>query len=1442
EWTLLTHVEGVGQTSPEAGKLHGYTNDSTATISAIPGAGWGFSNWTGDLSGEANPSEIQMNANHEVTAVFKPLYALNFSARDIDNLAILYGSPLLVPSGNPTGYFLEGQAVQVIPAVFSDWEFVSWEGDLSGNAQPGLLTMTSQKTVVAVYSRILADVNMDASKVVPPTTSIAVGNAKFRNNVSSVLLAVTHNVANPVSIEIWAGAPSQAGTIKYLELNSAVSPVIQTLDALDFALISDGAHYIVVNSTDFPNGEIRGDIPLYNPDSLEGQYIAEGQNEGEGEGDNCYVIEGNTMYTPQCLPFVHTADHNQDWTINLSELLRVVQFVNSNGLHCDSSTEDGYAPGFSGDHTCTPHDADYNPQDWVVTISELMRLIQFFNMGGYHIGIFEDETTEQDLVGGNRYGIKPYAVPVPDETDPKILNITMHFPELRSGFPINRVRLVESIPTDWEYLGVLGASVAPTQILEDCPEPAKVIFEWDLGSSAQPGYIAYSMHMPLYYTADFNNLDVHVEYRHESGCTIVPGKVENEIVFPDPVLRAAVLEAIGKTAPPIFRSDLVGTGFVSLELPVPDEGADKITNLEGLQYCADLLLISLDGHLISDLTPMETLTQLRTLSLDSNAIESIESLEGLIHLQSLELADNDISDISFLSSMNLHSLDISGNSVSDISALQTMSYLTTFWANNNQIANLGPLGDLAQLHELHLEDNAIINLASFAYYNLDFDCSTPGDCDSIYLDENPLSSFSICIVIPYMESRGVDVYFESEVCRWLLELYTFGPGTVDIVTPSNPPEDNLFLDGTVVGLEASPNTGADFDGWHGDATGTNILTSIQMDSDKVIYALFSSYGSYYPSTSGASTVDVQFLIGLFEDTVYQGEITALSLWVTLPANWTMNSVTPTFGHTRPDFYSVDGQQVRFVWYNLPAGVNNPYFECVLNVPEGQSGTKDLSYYATYRTYGDECITAVHHKHLYGDASSSETASAFIFLLLQNEQNSTTPIDEDHFDCDDSCYGAIRFHSADYNPSDWQINLSELLRVIQFFNSGGYHTDSAGEDGFVPGWTESDEGCPHDADQNTDGMIGLSELLRIIQFFNSGGYHVQSDIPTEDGFEPGYEDPGLELNRSVLFDGHTNILGVTLSFNTAPLQAVSALAFEEQLPDNWTYTGEVTAPQSLTPSVTFSANGSPTFAWNDPLPLIEMGSFTYFLQLPPPYILAEQNPVITGTLTYQYVGNCSYTTPVATTQLFQPTLTLNGPGIVEVACLDAYIEFGATATDIIDGDISDRVIIEPGTPSSGTHTLTYTVTNRLGFSAVPVTRSVTIGDECEEPDPGEEYYILSVFAPDPEDYSVGGPGYRGPVPDHPDEYYFEQGGVAYLKAHLVSCPGLFQEWDVSTFDQPSTDNPIEIDMNQDVYAYMQMRRLLKITFSIIGDGAIEYTPAGLDEDGSIGRVETYNSPH
>ncbi|MCC6145607.1 MAG: DUF5011 domain-containing protein, partial [Candidatus Hydrogenedentes bacterium] len=94
---------------------------------------------------------------------------------------------------------------------------------------------------------------------------------------------------------------------------------------------------------------------------------------------------------------------------------------------------------------------------------------------------------------------------------------------------------------------------------------------------------------------------------------------------------------------------------------------------------------------------------------------------------------------------------------------------------------------------------------------------------------------------------------------------------------------------------------------------------------------------------------------------------------------------------------------------------------------------------------------------------------------------------------------VKNHAADF-IRDFIIELKELLRVIQLFNSGAYHCDPTTEDGYAPG-AGTHAGAPHSCDYNgQDWSISLTELLRIVQLFNAGGYY--ECISGEDGYCPG----------------------------------------------------------------------------------------------------------------------------------------------------------------------------------------------------------------------------------------------------------------------------------------------------------------------------------------------------
>ncbi|HUF74562.1 MAG TPA: FG-GAP-like repeat-containing protein, partial [Gammaproteobacteria bacterium] len=76
---------------------------------------------------------------------------------------------------------------------------------------------------------------------------------------------------------------------------------------------------------------------------------------------------------------------------------------------------------------------------------------------------------------------------------------------------------------------------------------------------------------------------------------------------------------------------------------------------------------------------------------------------------------------------------------------------------------------------------------------------------------------------------------------------------------------------------------------------------------------------------------------------------------------------------------------------------------------------------------------------------------------------------------------------------------------------------------------------------------------------------------------------------------------------------------------------------------------------------------------------------------------------------RPVLQLQGASTVTLTVQNAYNDAGATATDDADGVITGSIVVDNpvDTDVIGTYTVRYTVTDRSGNDAIPVTRTVTV---------------------------------------------------------------------------------------------------------------------------------------
>ena len=229
--------------------------------------------------------------------------------------------------------------------------------------------------------------------------------------------------------------------------------------------------------------------------------------------------------------------------------------------------------------------------------------------------------------------------------------------------------------------------------------------------------------------------------------------------IPDPVLRAAIAEELGKSpnAPITVQEmerlrgldvrdnrdihDLTGLQFATNlgELILGHWGGkgnqvsdlSPIAGLTGLRLLflhnnpiSDISLLKglknldylvLNGTLVSDLSPVRSLTNLTQLVLDDTLVTDLSLVAGLINLEWIAFSDGEgkISDISPLAGLiNLKRINTWGNPISDLSPLAGLTKLERVDICGADLSDLTPLAKLPNLEELYLAGNGISNVSS----------------------------------------------------------------------------------------------------------------------------------------------------------------------------------------------------------------------------------------------------------------------------------------------------------------------------------------------------------------------------------------------------------------------------------------------------------------------------------------------------------------------------------------------------------------------------------------------------------------------------------------------------------------------------------------------------------------------------------------------------------
>ena len=203
--------------------------------------------------------------------------------------------------------------------------------------------------------------------------------------------------------------------------------------------------------------------------------------------------------------------------------------------------------------------------------------------------------------------------------------------------------------------------------------------------------------------------------------------------------------------------------------PIFDEDAAKVVNLrcndstissfEGIEQFPNIETISMGnyGTMISDISPLSSLTKLIRLDMPLSEVDNISPLASLTNLYYLNLSENHITDLSPLENLKqLQTLILyrqAPDYVTDISHLDNLTNMYALNLESNKITDISPLHRMSSLQYLHMADNRLTtiqtldNLSNMRMVNFNINMLTDltplgnsAGLTAVYANNNRISS------------------------------------------------------------------------------------------------------------------------------------------------------------------------------------------------------------------------------------------------------------------------------------------------------------------------------------------------------------------------------------------------------------------------------------------------------------------------------------------------------------------------------------------------------------------------------------------------------------------------------------------------------------------------------------------------------------------------------
>ncbi|MEX2639047.1 MAG: hypothetical protein WD266_00075, partial [Balneolales bacterium] len=152
-FSSTTSPPEAGSVEPSSGE---YEAGDEVELTASPNEDWLFDQWQGDASGTENPVSILISDDTEVTALFvKKEYPLTVNT---DGMGTVTEQIIQQKSTD----YEQGTLVLLTASPSDGWEFIEWQGDVTGTGYSVQISVDQAREVTAVFGKQSFELTLDS--------------------------------------------------------------------------------------------------------------------------------------------------------------------------------------------------------------------------------------------------------------------------------------------------------------------------------------------------------------------------------------------------------------------------------------------------------------------------------------------------------------------------------------------------------------------------------------------------------------------------------------------------------------------------------------------------------------------------------------------------------------------------------------------------------------------------------------------------------------------------------------------------------------------------------------------------------------------------------------------------------------------------------------------------------------------------------------------------------------------------------------------------------------------------------------------------------------------------------------------------------------------------------------------------------------------------------